>query len=101
VRMRTGSRRLPAATAPGSADRGMRALMRVGLKFARTPAAKQRLLLEALLRLGWARVLKAMPFARIAPSLGEPMRETPQALPREEERRVREISQAVRAVSRH
>lgn len=76
-------------------------MTRVGLKFVRMPAAKRRLLLEALLCLGWARVLKAMPFARIAPSLGVPMRETPQMLAPAEERRVREISQAVRTVSRH
>ncbi len=58
-------------------------------------------MLEALLYLGWARTLKALPFPRIAPSLGEPMHETPYAHRPAEERRVREISQAVRAMSRY
>lgn len=71
------------------------------MKFARLPATRQRLLLEALLCLGWARVLKALPFARIAPSLGEPMLETPLERYPAEEPQVRDISQAVRAMSRH
>jgi hypothetical protein len=35
------------------------------------------LLAEAFLYLGWARILISLPFARVAPSLGVPMRETP------------------------
>jgi hypothetical protein len=34
------------------------------------------LLVEALLYLGWARILISLPFSRIAPSLGDPMQET-------------------------
>jgi len=80
----------------------MRALKRIGMKFARLPADRQLLLLlEALLYLGWARVLKALPFPRIAPSLGEPLHETPHAHRSAEGRQVREISQAVRAMSRY
>ena len=71
------------------------------IKFVRLPAGKKRLLLEALLCLGWARMLKAMPFPRIAPTLGRPMQETPFAHHAVDELRAREISQAVRTMSRH
>lgn len=64
-------------------------------------AGKRRLMLEALIYLGWARVLKAMPFSRIAPSLGRPMTETTLDHDPSNERLIRQISQAVRVVSRH
>ena len=34
------------------------------------------LLIEAFLYLGWARILKMKPFAKVAPSLGDHMNET-------------------------
>ena len=34
------------------------------------------LIIEAFFLLGWARILKAIPFAKVAPSLGEHMGET-------------------------
>lgn len=76
-------------------------LKRKWMKFVRMPADKKRLLLEALFCLGWARMLKALPFPRIAHSLGRPMLETPLAHNAADEMRVREISQAVRTMSRH
>jgi Transglutaminase-like superfamily len=36
----------------------------------------KRLLFEVYLNLGWARILKALPFSKVAPSLGEYMSET-------------------------
>jgi hypothetical protein len=37
----------------------------------------KRLLFEVYFNLGWARILKAFPFSKVAPSLGEYMSETP------------------------
>jgi hypothetical protein len=37
------------------------------------------LLVEAYLYLGWARILISLPFAKVAPALGIPMQETPDA----------------------
>ena len=34
------------------------------------------LLLEAFIYLGWARILKSIPFSKVAPSLGDQMNET-------------------------
>jgi hypothetical protein len=65
------------------------------------PAQKKRLMLEALVYLGWARILKALPFSRIAPSLGKRMMETPLELEPSNARLIGQISQAVRVMSRH
>ncbi|CAI6087139.1 hypothetical protein COHCIP112018_05349 [Cohnella sp. JJ-181] len=74
--------------------RGLRA-------FLAWPAARRRLMLEALFYLAWARILKAIPFNRLAPALGRPMRETPHVHDLPAERVVRSISEAVRVMSRH
>ncbi|MBB6671457.1 lasso peptide biosynthesis B2 protein [Cohnella nanjingensis] len=65
------------------------------------PAARRRLMLEALFFLAWARFLKALPFKRIAPKLGRPMSETPHVHDLPAERVVRSISEAVRVMSCH
>ncbi|MDB4868249.1 MAG: stage sporulation protein, partial [Cohnella sp.] len=69
--------------------------------FMALPAQKKRLMLEALVYLGWARILKALPFSRIAPSLGKRMMETPLEHEPSNERLIGQISQAVRVMSRH
>ena len=58
-------------------------------------------MLEAFVFLGIARVLKALPFSRIAPSLGRRMKETPLVHDPANESSIRQISQAVRVMSRH
>jgi hypothetical protein len=65
------------------------------------PADKKRLMLEALVFLAWARILKLLPFSRLAPSLGKPMTETANVHDLMQERNVRRISEAVRVMSRH
>lgn len=44
--------------------------------FFRFDRKMKRMLLEAYLYLGWARYLKKIPFSKVAPSLGNPMKET-------------------------
>jgi hypothetical protein len=57
------------------------------------------LVLEAVLFLAWARVLKALPFNRIAPSLGVQMQETPGTGDQSDLPVIRRISRVVRRVS--
>lgn len=57
---------------------------------------------EAYVHLGWARILKAMPFAKIAPGLGTPMYETPMTgLHRSDVTTIRNISKAILIASRY
>ena len=66
------------------------------------PAGRQRLLAEAFFELGRARLRLLRPFARIAPTLGAPMRETPRQRALEAERNAaRQVADAVMAASRH
>ncbi len=58
-------------------------------------------MLEAFVYLGWARILKAMPFSKIAPSLGRRMTETPPDHDPDNERTIRQVKEAVRVMSRH
>jgi len=75
--------------------------MRKLRKFMQQPAEKRKLLLEAFVFLAWARLLKLLPFSRLAPALGKPMTETPHVHDLSAERTVRQISEAVRIMSRH
>lgn len=60
------------------------------------------LLLEALVWLGWAKLLLiVVPFRWIAPRLGRPQTESPAALAPENLELARRISWAVQAVARH
>nr|WP_233167361.1 lasso peptide biosynthesis B2 protein [Paenibacillus roseus] len=63
--------------------------------------AHKRLLLEAYFYLGWARILKALPFSRIAPALGEHMAETTEQPQPAQIPVLREVSYAVQLMSRH
>jgi len=75
--------------------------MRKWKKFLSLRSDKKKLLLEALLYLGWARILKALPFSRVAPMLGEPMTETSYDRNLANERIALQISQAIRVASKH
>jgi hypothetical protein len=57
------------------------------------------ILAEALLYLGWARILISLPFSRIAPSLGEPMQETAYNLEGPNTIVLKHISSAINIVS--
>ena len=75
--------------------------MRTFRKLLSVEPARRKLLLEAFFYLGWARILKALPFSRIAPSLGEQMAETAYSRDVENERLLLHISRAILTVSRH
>jgi hypothetical protein len=59
------------------------------------------LLVEALLYLGWARILISLPFARVAPSLGVPMHETPNTQLDKNRIALKNISHAIDIMSQH
>jgi hypothetical protein len=59
------------------------------------------LLLEAFIYLGWARILKALPFSKIAPSLGKQMIETPFDLDKIHVPTLRSISLAIHIMSKY
>lgn len=59
------------------------------------------LLFEAYIFLAWARLLKGMSFSKVAPSLGEKMKETPSSLNYGHRRKLGEISQAVQIMSKY
>ncbi|WP_434752032.1 lasso peptide biosynthesis B2 protein [Paenibacillus amylolyticus] len=62
----------------------------------------RRLIWEAYLLLGWARIQKARPFAKIAPRLGTAMVETPvTGLSRNQVIEIRNISKAVMLASKY
>ncbi|WP_246202484.1 lasso peptide biosynthesis B2 protein [Virgibacillus doumboii] len=59
------------------------------------------LLFEAYFYLAWGRMLKGMPFSKIAPSLGEKMKETSTNLNPEYRRKLGGISQAIQIMSKY
>lgn len=59
------------------------------------------LFMEAFWFLGWARILKSIPFAKVAPSLGEEMGETSQILNRDHHEMLQKVSHAIAVMSRH
>ncbi|MCM3131524.1 lasso peptide biosynthesis B2 protein [Paenibacillus polysaccharolyticus] len=66
------------------------------------PSTIRRLIWEAYVLLGWARIQKARPFAKIAPGLGIPMLETPVVgLNRNQVIEIRNISKAVMLASKY
>jgi hypothetical protein len=70
-------------------------------KFFGKPPGARLLLIEAYLFLGWARVLKLLPFSRVAPRLGRQMAETSYQRVAEDDRTIGRVSRAVRTMSRH
>lgn len=69
-------------------------------RFIAYPADLKRMYVEAYFYLALARVLKLLPFAKVAPSLGEHMRETPYTSTMEQDLIHRKVSKAVHAMSR-
>ncbi|MCJ8009110.1 lasso peptide biosynthesis B2 protein [Lederbergia wuyishanensis] len=59
------------------------------------------LLIEAFFFLGWARILKKLPFNKIAPSLGEHMKETSQFLIEGNNKSIKNISNAIHIASKY
>lgn len=59
------------------------------------------LLFESYFYLGWARILKGIPFAKVAPSLGEQMRETTMIPGLMNKQELRDISQAIHLASKY
>ncbi len=59
------------------------------------------LLFESYFYLGWARILKALPFAKVAPSLGDIMVETPFTLQTDNKTILAHISQTIQITSRY
>jgi hypothetical protein len=57
------------------------------------------LLLEAFIYLGWARYLKMIPFSKVAPTLGEQMRETAYHLDTPNKELLHNISVAIQIMS--
>ncbi|XEC95521.1 lasso peptide biosynthesis B2 protein [Paenibacillus tarimensis] len=71
------------------------------MKLLRMPLAKQLLLVEAVLYLGWGRILKALPFSTVAPGLGATMVETSMELETANAHILKRVSWAVGLMSRH
>jgi hypothetical protein len=59
------------------------------------------LLTEALIYLGWARILKRMPFSKVAPLLGHHMDETSFSYSEANRMVLRHVGEAVHIMSRH
>lgn len=59
------------------------------------------LFIEAFLLLGWGRILKTVPFAKIAPLLGDQMGETSYILDEHKKTTLRDVSEAVNLMSKY
>lgn len=69
-------------------------------RFAAYPADLKVMYAEAYFYLAWARVLKLLPFAKVAPSLGTHSKETSYASTTEQDLLQRKVAKAVHAMSR-
>ena len=56
---------------------------------------------EAFILLGWARMLKNKSFSKVAPSLGEQMKETPYSVDDSNRKLLMQVSQTVNIMSRY
>ena len=61
----------------------------------------KKLLFESFFYLGWARILKYFPFAKVAPTLGERLKETSFSPHMKNKEMLKNISQAIHIMSRH
>ncbi len=59
------------------------------------------ILAEAFIFLGWGRVLKSMPFSKVAPLIGERMAETSYSLNESNKKLLLEVSQAIQIMSKY
>jgi hypothetical protein len=64
-------------------------------------SSAQLLFLEALFFLGWARIIKCFPFAKVTPLLGEKMGETPYFNTRQNLEMAEKVSQAIAKMGHH
>lgn len=69
--------------------------------YRKLPSEERKLHKEAYLLLAWGRLLKMLPFARIAPQLGTYMEETPEQPLHHVESQVRQISSAIKKMSKY
>jgi hypothetical protein len=65
------------------------------------PMEQKRLYAEAFLYLGWARILKQLPFGKVAPMLGVRTEESPFEHDPAQDRLLGGISRAIQRMSRH
>lgn len=78
--------------------------MKVVLKlktFLKLDQKKKLMLIEAFLFLGWARILKILPFSKVAPSLGFLMKETSKKYHESNEDQIKNISNAIHIMSKY
>lgn len=80
---------------------GRKSMWNYVLKWICSPPIKRKLLIEAFFYLAWARILKSIPFSKVAPTLGTPMVETPITYELKFVPIIREISSAVCKMSCH
>ena len=59
------------------------------------------MILEAYFSLGWSRMLKALPFSKVAPSLGDQMQETAMVSSEEDVRVARRVGHVIAVASRY
>jgi len=77
-------------------------LLRKLIRLLVAPPLPRRIIAEAVLYLAWARVLKALPFSKVAPSLGVPMQETSATSSSPEEAEtVKKIARVIKLTSKH
>jgi hypothetical protein len=81
-------------------DKYMRSFTRVHAFISLTPK-EMLLLLEAYFFLGWARILKLFPFAKVAPSLGDHMKVSTQRNVESKKTVIKNISHALHIMSRY
>lgn len=58
-------------------------------------------LIEAYLFLGWARILKMVPFSKVAPTLGDHMKETSHQYVESQKKIIKNISHAIHIMSKY
>ncbi|WP_338449854.1 lasso peptide biosynthesis B2 protein [Niallia oryzisoli] len=78
----------------------MKVLKKMNTFFALDKKTKS-MLIEAFFYLAWARILKAVPFSKVAPTLGVFMNETPINVNESNRVVVRKISEAIHIMSRY
>jgi Transglutaminase-like superfamily len=61
----------------------------------------RKILLEAYFYLAWGRILKWIPFSKVAPSLGDPMAETSYDMDSLKLQKLKQISEAIYLMSRY
>lgn len=69
-------------------------------RFSSYPFDIKRMFIEAYFFLAWGRVLKLLPFSKVAPSLGEHMKETSRSCTNQDQLMLRKVSRAVHTMSR-